>query len=78
MPTSALQGVRNFSLRHPQAVLQLGTITSGNSLLANWSVPELGPGVEGLRVLYQPLHVASSGPAKLGHPFAIVLVDSAF
>lgn len=74
----ALQGVRNFSVRHPQQVLQLGTITSGNTLPVTWSVPELGPGVEGLRVLYQPLHIPSSGPAKLGHPFAMVFVDSSF
>lgn len=74
----ALDGVRHYSLRHPQPVMPLGVIPGGNALPLAWNVAELGAGVQGTRVLYQPVHRAASGEVKQGQPFAVVLLDSAY
>lgn len=62
----------------PQIVAVLGALPpSGDLALPLGVVPELGPGVEGLRLLAQPMFFPAGGGKQLGGPSAMVLVDFA-
>ena len=63
----------------PRFRLFRGEIGPGGSLVDSVPLGDLGPGVEALRVLAQPLVLNSTlGEAAFGSPQAIVLLDSAF
>lgn len=74
----ALNGIRLFSLRRPQPLLQLGTVPAGGQLVVTGPVGELGPGVQGVRALLQPVFVPGSGNGFLGPPVPVVLLDASF
>ncbi len=73
-----LDSVRFYSLRKPSPVLQVGTIPGNGHLSIGGTVGELGPGVQGVRWLAQPVFSAAGGSSYLLPPLASVRVDSSF
>ena len=62
----------SFSLR------VVGPIPTGGSLDLVTAIPDLGPGIEGVRLFTQPLLAAPSGVLTLGSPFTAIVVDASF
>ncbi len=62
----------------PQIVSVIGALPPTGDLQLDFLVPELGPGVEGLLLLAQPIFQPAGGGKLLGSPSATVLLDVAF
>jgi len=62
----------------PQVVAIFGTLPASGMLDLTVPIPELGPGVEGVLLVAQPLFVPTGGGKVLGSPSATVLLDGQF
>jgi hypothetical protein len=62
----------------PTLVAVLGALPPSGQLELHFAVPDLGPGIEGLLIVAQPLFLPAGGGKALGSPSATVLLDAAF
>ncbi len=73
-----LPGQLLVSLGPPVHLRLLGFVPAGGTLDVPTSLPELGPGVESLRLFLQPLVQDAGGALHLGQPITLVGLDAAF
>jgi len=66
------------SLSPPAGLLMLGIIPPNGSLAMATTVPDLGAGVDSLRMFAQSIHQPSGGALTFGAPTAIVVLDASF